>query len=131
MVKRKEGGRRANLVRCYLSDEEYLKLCSISQELNIKLSELVRREIIYGGVLELNPAKLLMLFAQIGTDLGQIRSELGHIAKVVEDFAGNGSVEGWPTRLESCMMDYDGSRRSLEDAIRKLLIRMDKKGKPV
>jgi uncharacterized protein YukE len=131
MTKRKEGGRKANLIRCYLTDEEYERFCTFARALNVNASELIRREIIYSGMLHVDPSKQLILFTRIGADLGQIRSEL---SRVHERLTQMGDQDTWPglfERFETWDKAYHAAQKSLEQAIRMMLNRLDQKGKMI
>ncbi|WP_316847083.1 hypothetical protein [Pedobacter psychrodurus] len=128
MAKRKEGGRRANLVRCYLTDGEYTRLMSYTTSLNISVSDLIRAKIVYGGMLDVDPVKLLDVFVQIARDIARISSCISetkdHLSRTKEISIGSPIAD-------ACryMMEYQADITCLEKAIRMLLIRMDRKEK--
>ncbi len=129
MAKRKEGGHRANLVRCYLNDNEYRRFHAFAQALNMNLSDLIRREIIHSGLIESDPGKLLVLFGTIGSELGAIRKLLGEIR------GGPGPPpapdESSLQRLENSINTFQASQDSLLGQIRAIMQRLDIKSKPV
>ncbi|TBO42227.1 plasmid mobilization protein [Pedobacter kyonggii] len=128
MKPRKEGGLRSCPVRCYLSDEEYQRFSSFAQALNITTSDLIRRKIIYGSLLDVDPSKLLGVFVQIGKDLAQIRSLLSQLKIYPEE--RNGSLPAQePQEYGIIIQDYQAAQKSLEQAIKMLIIRMDHKRK--
>lgn len=128
MKPKKERGLRPYSVRCYLSDEEYQRFSSFAQALNITTSDLIRRKIIYGSLLDVDPSKLLSVFAGIGKDLAQIRSLLSQLKIHPEE--ENSSLPA-PDQQECgiIIQDYQAAQKSLEQAIKMLIIRMDHKRK--
>jgi hypothetical protein len=129
MAKRKEGGHRANLVRCYLNDNEYRKFRALAAALNLNSSDLIRREVVHGGLIEADPGKLLALFGCIGAELGAIRALLGEIRE------GSGLLTGMDSvsllRLENSMETFHASQESLLRQVRSIMQRLDLKSKPL
>jgi len=129
MAKRKEGGRRANLIRCYLTDGEYSKLLSYSTSMNISVSDLIRAKLLYSGMLDVDPAKLLEVFIQIAKDIARIRSDVSGIYEILGQEKGAVSVEHLLMELRGALMECQADTACLEKAIRMMLIRMDRKEK--
>jgi len=129
MAKRKEGGRRANLIRCYLTDGEYKRLLSYTTSMNVSVSDLIRAKLIYSGMLDVDPSKLLDVFIQIAKDIARIRSDISGIGETLGRGNTPVSVGHLVQDLKSFLMEYQADTVCLEKAIRMMLIRMDRKEK--
>jgi hypothetical protein len=127
MSQTKRFGRRGNPVRCYLSDHEYSRLIAFVTPIGITISELIRREIIYGAMLDVNPATLLQVFTQIGADLSRIHSQLQKISEELAIAPMDEIKEEQRFRLKLIAQESDAATECLTKAIRMMMIRMDRK----
>lgn len=123
----KRFGRRGNLVRCYLSDYEYSRLLAFVTPMGITVSELIRQEIIYGQMLDVNPAALLQVFTQIGADYSQINAQLQKISETL-NLAPIDEINEEQRFLKKLIArEFEAVTECLTKAIRMMMIRMDRK----
>jgi len=128
MTRAKRAGPRGNLVRCYLADEEFNKIVSFSSAMGITVSELIRRKLIYGGMLDVNPVELLGVFTQIGADLGTIRKEVKNIREAL-NLPANDLQGDLIERFRINVQEFDAVQECLTKAISMMLAKMDQKEK--
>jgi len=127
MARTKRSRRRGNLVRCYLSDHEYSRLNAFVMPIGITISELIRREIIYGATLDVNPSTLLQVFTQIGADLSRIHSQLQKISEALALEPMDEIKEEQRFQVKLIAQESDAVTECLTKAIRMMMIRMDRK----
>jgi len=123
----KRSGRRGNLVRCYLSDHEYSRLIAFATPMGITISELIRQEIIYGQLLDVNPAALLQVFTQIGADYSQINAQLQKVSETLKLKPIDEINEEQRFLQKLTASEFDAVTECLTKAIRMMMIRMDRK----
>lgn len=127
MSQTKRSGRRGNLVRCYLSDHEYSRLLAFVTPMGITISELIRQEIIYGQMLDVNPSALLQVFTQIGADFSRINAQLQNISEALKLSPIDEISEEQRFCEKLTAREFDAVTECLTKAIRMMMIRMDRK----
>ncbi|SDD70654.1 hypothetical protein [Pedobacter soli] len=123
----KRSGRRGNLVRCYLSDHEYSRLLAFATPMGITISELIRQEIIYGQMLDVNPAALLQVFTQIGADYSQINAQLQKVSEALKLKPIDEVNEEQRFLQKIIAREFEAVTECLTKAIRMMMIRMNRK----
>lgn len=123
----KRSGRRGNLVRCYLSDHEYSRLLAFATPMGITISELIRQEIIYGQMLDVNPAALLQVFTQIGADYSQINAQLQKVSEALKLKPIDEGNEEQRFLEKIIAREFEAVTECLTKAIRMMMIRMNRK----
>ncbi|MCX3263681.1 hypothetical protein [Pedobacter agri] len=121
-MSKRRSGNRGNLVRCYLSDEELSAINRICSDLGWNKSELLRNRLLHPDMLNINSAKLLSVLSEIGMQMSLLNASIDHQQKGVD--YKNGDTE----KLEALINSYHLQQKKLEQQIRKLLMRIERKG---
>lgn len=112
--------KRNNLVRSFLNSEELQSVNELRHELGCTMSDLIRSRLLHPNMLNINPAKLLVIFSEIGSDLAAINAALQkHFELADETYPKNGIT------VEALIENYLTQQHKLEVQIRKLLMRIE------
>lgn len=120
-MEKRRSGNRGNLVRCYLSDEELSVVNRICSDLGWNKSELVRNRLLHPDILNINSAKLLLALSEIGMQMSQLNASIDGQQKGI-DFKILDSA-----KFETLIISYQLQQKKLEQQIRKLLMRIERK----
>lgn len=119
-MKTRKDLRRPHRVKCFLSDEELQRVTTLRQQLGATMSDLIRSRLLHPDMLNINPAKLLLIFSEIGSDLASINAMLKKYFMHPENFE-NGAHQEAISKLAG---EYIIAQGRLEMQIRKLLIKI-------
>lgn len=107
-------------MKCFLNDEELQKVTALRQQLGTTMADLMRSRLLHPDMLNINPAKLILVFSEIGSDLSSINGML----KKYFDHSENFEKEEYQRAIIRLSDEYITAQRRLEMQIRKLLIRI-------
>ncbi|RZJ69582.1 MAG: hypothetical protein EOO45_13490 [Flavobacterium sp.] len=119
---KRRNGNRGNLIRCYLSDQELSAIDTICNEFGWSKSELIRNRLLHPDVLNIDSSKLLRVFSEIGMQMSQLNATINTQQKSI-DFKNCDTQ-----KFEALFLSYQLQQKKLEQQIRKLLMRIERKG---
>ncbi|MDN3586151.1 hypothetical protein QWY86_05705 [Pedobacter aquatilis] len=112
--------KRNVIVKCFLSPEEMQKVNSLRLELGATMSDLIRSRLLHPDMLIVNPAKLLLIFSEIGSEMASINLAMQRYFELPDEANLKDAIN-----MEDSIKDYLIQQHKLEVQIRKLLMRIE------
>ena len=112
--------KRNVIVKCFLSPEEMQKVNSLRLELGSTMSDLIRSRLLHPEMLNINPAKLLLIFSEIGSEMASINLAMQKCFELPDAASLKNAIN-----MEDTVKNYLTQQHKLEVQIRKLLMRIE------
>ena len=112
--------KRNIIVKCFLSPEEMRKVNSFRLELGCTMSDLIRSRLLHPDMLNINPAELLLIFSEIGSDMASINLAMQKYFELPDEASLKNAIN-----MEDSIKNYFTQQHKLEVQIRKLLMRIE------
>jgi len=112
--------KRNVIVKCFLSPEEMQKVNLLRLELGSTVSDLIRSRLLHPDMLNINPAKLLLIFSEIGSEMASINLAMQKYFELPDAASLKNAIN-----MEDSIKNYLTQQHKLEVQIRKLLMRIE------
>lgn len=96
------------------------KVNSLRLELGSTMSDLIRSRLLHPDMLNINPAKLLLIFSEIGSEMASINLAMQKYFELPDAASLKNAIN-----MEDSIKNYLTQQHKLEVQIRKLLMRIE------
>ncbi|MCA5006137.1 plasmid mobilization protein [Sphingobacterium bovistauri] len=115
-------GKRIHLIKAKLTDAEIILLNNIQRESGLNRTDLIRKRVLSGKVLNMNIAEIIALFDPIGAELGRSGNNINQLARHANMLNRQHKLDSTTvSAFNSLLAEYVQIQGELEKALRQLL----------
>lgn len=118
-------GKRTHIIKAKLTDDEIAVLIRMQQESGLNRTELIRKRVLGGSLVNINTSEIISVFDPIGAELGRAGNNINQLARHANTLSKQHKLDPSIVAIFNTLLtEYIQIQGELEKALRRLLRRL-------